>query len=58
MMGDWVKAATLVVSVVGSGIGVAALVVTLQIRNAVLEERDRMKEWVRTEIRNALAGMG
>jgi hypothetical protein len=52
---DWVKVASLAISAV-SAVGTFSLfVVVLEIRNAILTERDTMKDWVRKEIREQRA---
>jgi hypothetical protein len=48
------RTATLVVSILAMAISGAGLVVMLQIKNAILEERDKMKDWVRAEIQKAM----
>lgn len=47
------RVGTLVLSIVTTAAAVGMYIAVLQIKNAILTERDTMKEWVRSEIRAA-----
>lgn len=51
---DWVRLGTLVIAALSFAGTLGTLIVVMKIDNAILRERDLMKEWVRTEIRTAI----